>query len=86
MSGRTQKLALLLGDRDLATELVQAGLDTPRKIRAAKPADVKKAVGKEKADRVLKRFEKVKAVTKGDLLIDTDKVDEVLTRFRKGKG
>lgn len=61
MSGQIQKLARLLRDRDLATELVQAGLDTPRKIRAAKPADVEKAVGKQKAEKTLKRFRKVKA-------------------------
>jgi hypothetical protein len=60
MDARTQKLAHLLGDDELARELVDAGLDTPRKVKAAKRADVEKAVGKEKAGKALKRFAKGK--------------------------
>ena len=61
MSGRTRKLAHLLRDKDLAAKLVQAGLDTPRKIKAAKPADVETAVGKEQAGKALRRFKEAKA-------------------------
>ena len=61
MSGQIQKLARLLGDRDLAIELVQAGLDTPRKISAVAKGDLEKLIDKGKVDKVLKRFKKAKA-------------------------
>jgi len=56
MDARTQKLAHLLNDAELAQELVTAGLDTPRKIKATRKKDVEKALGKEKADKALGHF------------------------------
>ena len=35
MDARVQKLQIKLGDTELAQALVRAGLDTPRKIKAA---------------------------------------------------
>ena len=50
MDARTVKLALKLGDKALAQELVDLGLDTPKKIKAEK--DLQKKLGKTKADKV----------------------------------
>jgi hypothetical protein len=60
MDARTQKLARLLGDADLAQELVTAGLETPRKIKDFDKGKLEKALGKDKAGKVLKRFGKGK--------------------------
>ncbi len=46
MHSITDKLAHKLGDAELAAALVAAGFDSPAKIRAAKDADLDKAVGK----------------------------------------
>ena len=45
MDERVRKLAHLLRDADTAAKLVEAGLDTPRRIKAAKDADVEKIKG-----------------------------------------
>jgi hypothetical protein len=58
MATNASKLAALLEDAALAAELVKAGLDTPAKIKAAKVADLEKAVGRSKSDRVRVRFGK----------------------------
>ena len=60
MDNRIQKLARLLRDPDLAHELVQAGLDTPRKIKAIAKKDLGKLIEKGKVDKVLNRFQKGK--------------------------
>lgn len=60
MNNRTQKLAHLLQDEELAEELVKVGLDTPRKIKAITKKDLEKLIDKGKVDKVLKRFEKDK--------------------------
>jgi len=48
MDPRTRKLQQLGVDKEAAAALVEAGLDTPRKIKAAKVADLRKA----KADKL----------------------------------
>ena len=58
MDNRVQKLGRLLRDADLAQELVQAGLDTPRKIKAIARKDLEKLIAKGKVDKVLKWLEK----------------------------
>ncbi len=58
VQSNVSKLAALLDDAELAAELVQAGLDTPAKIKAAKAKDIEAAVGKSKSDRVRTRFGK----------------------------
>ena len=50
MDQRVYKLARKLGDATLAAELVDAGLDTPKKIKAEK--NLVKQFGKSKADKV----------------------------------
>lgn len=60
MDARTQKLAHLLDDAELAQELVDAGLDTPRKVKSFDKGKLEKALGKDKADKVLKRLGKGK--------------------------
>ena len=45
MDARIAKLGKLLEDNDLAATLVASGLDTPRKIRATKKADLEKIKG-----------------------------------------
>lgn len=50
------KLAALLDDAEAAKALVEAGFDTPRKVKAAKKADLDAAVGKTKADAAKARF------------------------------
>ena len=40
MDAQIRKLGLVLDDPDLATKLVDAGLDTPRKIKAATDHDI----------------------------------------------
>ena len=54
MDGRVQKLAIKLGDRGLAAILVDAGLDTPQKIRRA-------------TDKELEAVPGIGSVTKGKL-------------------
>jgi hypothetical protein len=39
-----------------AEKLVAAGLDTPAKVKEARPEDVEKVIGKEKAGKALGRF------------------------------
>lgn len=43
-----------------AGKLVEAGLDTPAKVKAAKREDLEKLIDKDKLDKVLKRFGKDK--------------------------
>lgn len=45
MDARARKLAIKLGDAELAEKLVQAGIDSPAKIKNAKDADLKKLKG-----------------------------------------
>ena len=45
MDARVQKLAIKLGDSELAETLVEAGFDSPAKVRKAKDADLKKIKG-----------------------------------------
>jgi len=40
------KLARKLGDEGLAKKLIEAGYDTPRKIKNAKNADLERVVGR----------------------------------------
>ena len=56
MDQRAQKLTRLLKDQDLAEDLVAAGLDTPKKIKAATDKAVEKAVGVFKKSAVRKKF------------------------------
>lgn len=61
-STRTQKLAVLLKDPELAGALVEVGLDTPAKIKAASAEQIEKAKGVGPATRAAlqKRFPKAK--------------------------
>ena len=54
MDGKTSKLAHKLNDAELAGKLVKAGLDTPRKLKAADDKDIKaiSGVGQSGADKV----------------------------------
>jgi hypothetical protein len=54
MDGKAKRLARKLKDAELAGKLVKAGLDTPRKIKAAK----KLPLGKSDADKVRAVFPK----------------------------
>lgn len=54
MDARTSKLAVKLGDLALAEKLVRAGLDTPRKIKAAK--ELRRHVTKAQADKVREKI------------------------------
>lgn len=56
MDPRVRKLTRLLKDRDLAETLVEAGLDSPKKIRQATDKDVEKALGKSGKGKVRERF------------------------------
>lgn len=58
MDARMRKLGILLSDTELAETLVNAGLDLPRKIRAAKKSDLQKikGIGKATADKIKIRF------------------------------
>lgn len=58
MDAKTLKLAAKLGDLNLAQTLVEAGLDTPAKIRAAKDKDVLalKGIGKAALDKIRAAF------------------------------
>jgi len=58
MDARARKLAVMFSDEEAAEKLVAAGLDTPRKIRAAKEADLKAAVGAAGLRKVRERFPK----------------------------
>lgn len=55
MDARVMKLAHKLGDSQLAAELVEAGLDTPKKIKKLSKSVLKKVIGESKADRVRER-------------------------------
>ena len=52
MDRRVTKLNHYLDDTDLAAELVELGLDTPRKIKAEMKTSLNKKIGKAKADKV----------------------------------
>ena len=57
MDARVTKLKHKLNcDTELATALVEAGLDTPRKIKAAKESDIEKKLGKTRADIVKEKI------------------------------
>ena len=58
MDARVQKLAMKLGDRALAAKLVQAGLDTPRKIKAATDKELEgvEGIGKSARETIRGRF------------------------------
>ena len=60
MDARVMKLAHKLNDKELAEKLVEAGLDTPRKLKAAKDKDIKAApgVGQSGVDKVRAVFPK----------------------------
>lgn len=60
MDARTQKLAIKLGDADLAAKLVQAGLDNPGKIRRASDEDLEaiKGIGPATRQDLRKKFGK----------------------------
>lgn len=55
MDARAMKLKQKLGDDTLAAELIAAGLDTPKKIKALSKSALEKAIGKTKAGKVLER-------------------------------
>ncbi len=52
------KLGIKLEDEALAQKLIEAGLDTPRKIRDAKNSDLEKAVGRSGKDKVRAKLPK----------------------------
>ena len=52
MDQRVARLARKLGDADLAAELVELGLDTPKKIKAE--SNLTKYIGRTKASKVRK--------------------------------
>ena len=52
MDQRVFKLKHKLGDADLATELVEIGLDTPKKIKQLSKAGLEKVIGKDKAAKI----------------------------------
>jgi len=62
MDGRTKKMALLLGDSELAEALSAVGIDDPKKLREATDTDLKAArgVGAATVKRIRKRFPKVR--------------------------
>ena len=51
MKGRGRKLARWLKDPELAEELAKAGLNTPKKIKAATKQQIEKAIGKNRSIR-----------------------------------
>ena len=61
MDQRVQKLKHFV-DKDVAEALVAAGLDTPRKIKAADDKDIEavKGIGKAKRAEIRQRIPKVK--------------------------
>ena len=62
MDPRTQKLGHVLQDNDAAAALVEIGIDTPRKVKAATDTALRKArgVGQAKLDKIRQRCPKVK--------------------------
>jgi len=58
MDARVQKLAIKLGDTELAQALVRAGLDTPRKIKRATDKELLAVpgVGQARRAELRKRF------------------------------
>ena len=56
MDARVFKLKKKLGDANLATELVDVGLDTPKKIKKLSKSELEKAIGKSKADKVQEKI------------------------------
>jgi DNA integrity scanning protein DisA with diadenylate cyclase activity len=61
MDARVAKLKHFV-DKDVAELLVQAGLTTPRKIKAAKDKDIEavKGIGRAKKDKIRERLPKHK--------------------------
>ena len=62
MDHRITKLKRKLGDAELAGKLVNVGLDTPRKLKAADDKDIKaiSGVGQSGADKVRAVIPKIK--------------------------
>ena len=58
MDGRIRKLAYKI-DKESAQKLVEAGLDTPAKIKAAADKDIETVVGKDKLTDVRARMPKL---------------------------
>jgi len=56
MDATVQKLAIKLGDPELAEALVEAGYDNPAKLRKATDKDLEKVVGKSKLSKVRGKF------------------------------
>ncbi|MGD8499000.1 MAG: helix-hairpin-helix domain-containing protein [Phycisphaerales bacterium] len=58
MDGKAKRLTHKLNDAELAQRLAEAGLDTPRKIKAAKDEDIAdiSGIGPSGADRVRATF------------------------------
>lgn len=62
MDHRVTKMKHRLDDVDLVTELIEIGLDTPRKIKAER--NLVRHIGKRKADKVRAVFPYVKPKVK----------------------
>jgi len=60
MDARGLKLAMKLGDPELAEKLVRAGFDNPAKLRAASDKQLKAVpgVGQASLDKIRKKFKK----------------------------
>ena len=60
MDAKTQKLALKIGDRELAGLLVVAGFDNPAKIRKAADGELEavKGIGKASREKIRERLPK----------------------------
>ena len=58
MDARMRKLAILLGDEQLAEKLFEAGLTLPRQVKKATEKDLKAAVGAAGVKKVRRRFPK----------------------------
>ena len=56
MNTKAGKLARKLGDKELAQELVKAGLDNPAKLRAASDKAIRDVVGPSKLAQVRGKF------------------------------
>lgn len=56
MDRRAEKMAILGVDEAVAEALVQAGIDTPRKVKAAKVADLRKAKSNADKDKTVERW------------------------------
>ena len=62
MDPRTQKLAILLDDKELAARLVEAGFSNPARIKAAsnKELEAIEGIGKAAVHRIRQRYPKAK--------------------------